>query len=188
MMSAFFLALLACALAVVAGRDQLRTARLAAGLGPGPGLFAAIWASALLTSLVAAWLAQAVSPTLSSAARMMFVAMALALAGVEVLVLRPGKKPAEPTRSVGAIFLVLSATQLTDAARFLVLALAVATGDPWPAALGGAIGSGAALSVAALAGAEWERRVPLGVLRWTIAALLLLAAIITAISARGILG
>jgi len=47
-----------------------------------------------------------------------------------------GRAPAEPTRSFGAILIVLGAAQLTAAAGFLVFALAGATGAPWLATAG----------------------------------------------------
>ncbi len=60
-------------------------------------------------------------------------------AEVESLLLAPGKPPKEPTRSLGALAIVLLAHQLTDAARFLVFAIAVAFAAPLPAAVGGTI-------------------------------------------------
>lgn len=117
----------------------------------------------------------------------MLVAIALLLAGIELVLLRPGRAPAEPTRSFGAILIVLSAAQLTAAAGFLVFALAAATGVPWLAAAGGALGSGAVLMGAWSMGAEWEAHLPLGVARYSVAALLIVAAIVTGLDARGIL-
>ena len=55
----------------------------------------------------------------------MFVAAALAVAAIELAWPMRKKPPREPTRSLGAIALVLGAGQVTDAARFLVLALLV---------------------------------------------------------------
>lgn len=53
-MPALFLSLLACLLLTLAGRDQVRVARLSAMLGAGTGLFVAIWLSAMATSALAA--------------------------------------------------------------------------------------------------------------------------------------
>ena len=77
---------------------------------------------------------------------------------------------------------------MTDSARLLVLALVLATGDPVFAAVGGALGSGAALSIAALAGAQWERRVPVRLLSHILAGVLLLGAIVIGLQVRGIFG
>ena len=51
----------------------------------------------------------------------------------------------------------------------------------------GALGSGLALTLAALSGAEWERRVPLRATALVAALLLLLAALTIALLARGII-
>jgi hypothetical protein len=95
---------------------------------------------------------------------------------------------AEPTRSLGAIALVLLAGQVTDAARFLVLALSVATGNAVLAAAGGALGSGAVLTLAWTLGSEWEARLPLAAIRLALGGLFRLAALIVGMSARGIIG
>lgn len=187
-MPALFLSLLACLLLTLAGREQVRVARLSATLGPGTGLFVAIWLSAIATSALAAWAATLLAPAMPPAARHMFVALALGLAAIELAVLRPGKPPREPTRSTGAILLVLLAGQLTDSARLLVAALVLATGDPVFAAVGGALGSGLALSVAVLAGAQWERHVPRRRLALGLAVVLLLAALVIGLQVRGIIG
>jgi Ca2+/H+ antiporter, TMEM165/GDT1 family len=186
-MPAFFLSFLACLLLVAAGRDQVRVARLSAALGPGTGLLAAIWLSAIGASIVAAWAANLLAPLLPPAARQMFVALVLGLAALEMALRRAPPAPAEPTRSTGAILLVLIVAQVTDSARLVVLALAL-TGNVWLAAAGGALGSGVALTLAALAGREWEARVPLRPVALGLAAVLLVAAVIIGLSARGLIG
>jgi hypothetical protein len=184
----FFLALIAAAAATLAGREAVRVARLSAALGAGAGLLAACWLACALGSGVAAWLGARIAAQLVPDAKAMLVAIALLLAAGELALLRPARAPVEPTRSFGAIALVLGAAQLTAAAGFLVLALAAAAPLPELAALGGAIGGGAVLTAAWNTGAAWETRVPLRPLRWSIAALLLLAALVTGLSARGLLG
>jgi putative Ca2+/H+ antiporter (TMEM165/GDT1 family) len=187
-MPAVFLSFLACLLLTAAGRDQVRVARLSAGLGPGMGLLVAIWLSAIAASFAAASVGSYLAPALPPAARQMFVALVLVLAAFELVVLRAPRAPTEPTRSTGAILLVLLAAQLTDSARLLVLAIALATGDPWLAAAGGTLGSGAALTLAALAGGEWEARVPLRPVTLGLAAVMLIAAVVIGLFARGLLG
>ncbi|GAA0272506.1 hypothetical protein GCM10009127_11110 [Alteraurantiacibacter aestuarii] len=186
-MPALFLCLLACALVTIAGRDQLRVARLSARLGPGAGLFAAIWLSAIATCALAAWIGTQLAAMMTGDAKLMFVALAVLLAALELFVLRAGKAPRQPTRSTGAILLVLLAVQATDAARFLVLSLSIMTGEWVLAAIGGALGSGIALSAAAMAGAEWEARVPLRLLANITGGILLLAALLIGMTARGII-
>lgn len=166
----------------------MRVARLSAALGGGVALMIAGWIACIVASALAARLGAGVAAELAPEAKAMLVAIALLLAAVELAVLRPGRAPAEPTRSFGAIALVLAAAQLTAAAGFLVFALAGATGSPWLAAAGGALGSGLVLSAACSAGAEWEKRVPINVLRYGVAALLFVAALYIGLSARGLLG
>ncbi|MCL6250476.1 hypothetical protein M3P36_05385 [Altererythrobacter sp. KTW20L] len=186
-MPAFFLSFLACLLLVAAGRDQVRVARLSAALGPGAGLLVAIWLSAIAASMSAAWAATLLAPLLPPAARQMFVALVLGLAALELVLRRAPPAPAEPTRSTGAILLVLVAAQVTDSARLVVLAMAL-TGNMWLAAAGGALGSGVALTLAAMAGREWEARVPLGPVALGLAGLLLVGAAVIGLSARGLTG
>lgn len=185
-MSAFFLAFLAAALATVGGREAVRAARLGAALGHAAGLLLAIVLASMAGSALAAWLGGRIAPELFPAARQMFVAIALLLAALEVWLLRPARQPREPTRSFAAILLVLLVALATDAARFLVLAIAVATGDIVFAAAGGALGSGAVLVLACVAGQAWETRLPLRALRHGVAGLLLFAALATGLSARGL--
>ena len=186
-MPSFFLALLAAAAATAGGREAVRVARLSAALGGGGALLVAGWLACIIACLLAARLGAAVAAELAPEAKAMLVAIALLLAGLELLVLRPGRAPAEPTRSFGAVLLVLGAAQLTAAAGFLVFALAGATGMPALAATGGALGSGAVFTAAWSMGAEWEARMPLGLLRFGVAALLLAAALATGLTARGLL-
>ncbi len=187
-MPPFFLALLAAAAATLGGREALRVARLSAALGQGVGVLAASWLACLAACALAAWLGAGIAAQLAPAAKGMLVAIALLLSGVELAIMRPVGRMDEPTRSFGAVLIVLLAAQVTAAAGFLVSALAAATGAPEFAAAGGALGSGAVLTAAWLLAAEWEARLPLATVRYTFAGLLVLAAIVTGLSARGILG
>jgi hypothetical protein len=188
-MPALFLALLTSALAMLAARPTLQTARLAAALGSSAGLLVACWTTAIATSALAGWGGAWLSPQMASAAaKGMFVAFALALSGIELLFLRSRAKPGEPTRSLGAMLIVLAAEQVTDAARFFVLALSVATAGPVLAAAGGALGSGAVLTAAWAVGGAWERRLPLTAIRFGVGGLFLLAAAVVGLSARGVIG
>lgn len=187
-MPAFYLALIAALVATLAGRETVRVARLSDGLGAGVPLLAVVWVASIASSAFAGWIGSALADQLNPAGKAMLVALALGLAAIELLVLRPPKAPREPTRSAGAVLLVLLAAQSTDAARLIVMALAASTGAPWLAGAGGAIGSGIGLTVAVLAGSELEARLPLGVLRGTVAGLLVVAALVTGLGARGLIG
>jgi hypothetical protein len=183
----FFLALIAAALATLGGREAVRVARLSAALGGGIALLVAGCLACLVACLLAARLGSGIAGELAPEAKAMLVAIALLLAGLELLVLAPGKAPAEPTRSFGAVLLVLGAAQLTAAAGFLVVALAAATGAPWLAAAGGTLGSAAVFAAAWSMAGEWEQRMPLRLLRFGVAGLLLVAALATGLTARGLL-
>jgi hypothetical protein len=152
-MTGALLAFLAALLAGVGARDQMLVAVLAARrLLSVPFLTVAVVAAGF-----AGWaLAQAaavMAPMLIPDARVMFAGMAAAIAGIECLVIGPRRTPEEPTRSLFAAAVVLLAHQLTDGARFLVFAIAVATAVPGAAALGGAAGGVATVLIGAMLGA-----------------------------------
>jgi len=103
----------------------------------------------IITAVIAAWLATKIAPLLAPQARMFMAGLALLFGGAESLIFSYRRKPAEPTRSLVALAIIVTAQQLTDAPRFIVFGLAVATNAPIPAALGGAIGG------VVLLGAAW---------------------------------
>lgn len=176
-MSAFYLTWIAVLLAGFGARDQATVAGLVHRQGARPGVLLVALACALLTAALAGWAAGAVLAELPPPARAVFAGIALALAGVELMLLVPRREVKEPTNSLGALAIVLFAQELTDAARFLVFGLGVGLAAPIPAAAGGALGG------AALAGLAWGAPHWLGRpwLRWTRragGAVLLLAAIV----------
>ncbi|MEY4720946.1 MAG: hypothetical protein RIQ46_671 [Pseudomonadota bacterium] len=178
-MTGLLLTLIAVVLAGVGARDQVTLAGLAERNGASAGLLATGIVVAVASASAAAWAATAISPMLTPGARLIFAAMALAAAGIESLLLSPGRKPQEPTHSLGALAIVLLAHQLTDAARFLVLAIAVATAAPIAAGVGGAAGGAVVLSAAWLAPEVW-RDPRLLLARRAIGAVLLLVAAVLA--------
>jgi hypothetical protein len=187
-MPALFLALLTCALAMLGSRPALLTARLAGDAGGGAALLVVCWIVSAITAALAGWAGSALAPLMAPAAGAMFVAAALAIAAIELAILKLPARPAEPTRSLGAVSLVLFAGQVTDAARFLILAVGVATEAPAFAAFGGAFASGAVLTFAWALGNDWEARLPLRALSRGVAGLFLLAAVIVALAARDVIG
>lgn len=187
-MTGFLLAFVACLALMVPGRDAVRVAGLAERLGPGAGLLVAVWLSALASNALAAWLATVLAPTMPPAARLMFLAFALVLGAAELVLRCMPRVPREPTRSTGAMLLVLFASQMTDGARLLVMAAALYTAQPVTAAAGGALASGAVLTCAMLAGGQWLARVPVRGGGWAVAAILLAMGVFTGLTARGLLG
>lgn len=187
-MPTLLFALLAAALASTGGRDQRLVAAFSGVLGRAGSLLTVSWLVAALTAIVAAWAGSAMAGLLPSVAKQMLAAIALALAAAEMLWPRSDREPVEPTRSLGALALVLAARQVGDGPRFLIFAIAIAGNAPTLAALGGALGSGAALTLGWAFGSDLPRRFPLRILRMAIAGVLLIAAAVIAIFARGLVG
>lgn len=183
-MTGFMFALLATLLAGIGARDQMTVAALAMRQGQRPGLLVVAVLTSIATAAFAAYAGLKVAPLLTANARMIFAAIALALAGGESLLLKPRPSPEEPTQSLGATAIVLVAHQVTDAARFLVFAIAVATAAAIPAGLGGAVGGAVTVVAAWLLAAELGR-VPLVALRRTIGVVLLALAAWLALRALG---
>ena len=140
-MSGFLFAFLASLLATFGARDQATVAQLGAAQGRRPLLLATALASTIGTTVFVTWAAVQLKAGMTPEARGVFAAMALVFSGAEMLVLGQRKAPAEPTHSLFAAAIVLGAHQVTDATRFLVLALAVGTAAPITAGAGGAIGA-----------------------------------------------
>ena len=93
-----------------------------------------------------------------------------------MLLFGPRQVPDEPTHSLGAAAIVLLAHQLTDAARFVVFALAVVTSAPIAAGMGGAAGSAATVALGWLAAADLPLREVITARRIAGGVLVLLAA------------
>jgi hypothetical protein len=174
--TAALLAFVAVVLAGLGARDQLLLAGLNARRAG-----SMVWIVALATSVATAWIAAqaavAVGPVLRGNARPIFAGLALAIAGLECLVIVGRRTPAEPTRSVAAAAIVLLAHQIADGARFLIFAIAVGANAPTAAALGGALGGAVSVTAGWIAG----EALPLNRLRATrriIGGLLVLAALL----------
>lgn len=142
-MNGLLLAMLAVLTAGIAARDQLTLATLSLRRGAGAGQKgwpATAVAVSLISATVAAWGAVLALPLLPANARQFAAAVALVLGGGEMLLARQRRVPSEPTRSLAALAIVLFAQQLTDAARFLIFAIGLATAAPVPSGIGGALG------------------------------------------------
>ena len=186
-MSAFLLALVATLLASTGGRDQRLVAQLSERMNAPVPLLIAAGASAIVAAMIAAAFGEALALLLPSAAKTMLVAFALILAAIELAWPILQRDPAEPTRSVFAVILVIVARQIGDGPRFLILAIAAAYGSPWMAGAGGALGGAAALALGWAVGAQLYARWPLRAVRWALAAVLFLAGIYSALVARSII-
>ena len=167
-------------------------ARLAGRFAGSRPLLLAAWLSVLFSTLLATWAAGVVAPMIPARAKVLMVVLALVFAAGEIAWRRRPERalPAplqEPTRSFSATFIVLAMGQIADAPRFLVFALAMATGAPELAALGGVLAGGVALTLAWAFGESALARPLITRLQWVAASVFLLAAIITGLSEYGLL-
>lgn len=183
-LSGLLFAFLATLLAGIGARDQLTVAGIAARQGARPGLIGVAVATSIVTAAMAAYGGSLLAPLLAGDARLMFASLALALAGGEMLLLSARRMPDEPTQSLGAIAIVLSAHQLTDAARFLVFAITVATRAPISAGLGGALG-GTCIVLAGWLAAGTLPTARLSLIRRPVGGALLILATVLAMQAMG---
>lgn len=157
-MPGLIFALIATFAAGLGARDQILVAMLADRRGQRPMALVIAGVCAVATAALAAALAQAVIPILSGDARQFYAALALGLSGIEMLIARKRDLPNEPTDSLGAFAIVLFAQQLTDAARFLIFAIAVGVGFPLAAGMGGAIGGIGVVALGWMGAGELLRR------------------------------
>ncbi len=164
-MNGFLYAFIACLLAGCGARDQVLVAALTERLGPRLSLLVLACVSGALTSALAAWAAQDLAGMMPHDARLLLASFALGAAGLESLLIGPAPRAREPTRSLFAALLVLMVNQVVDASRFIVLAIALAVDGPWPAALGGAAGGGAAIAAGWLGAGPLLAALP----RWRLA-------------------
>ncbi|MFM7378081.1 MAG: hypothetical protein ACKO1O_08150 [Erythrobacter sp.] len=183
-MDGFLLAMLLVAALATGGRDQLMVAQWAGTLGQSAQLLGLAIACACISAGAMAFIGAEFAALLPRRAAQMLVAFALAIAAGELALPVRLKPPAEPTRSLAALGIVLLARQLGDGARFAVFALAAWTVWPVTAGIGGAIGGAAAVALGWAAGAETLARWPLRMLRLALAVCLGIAALFIGISAR----
>jgi len=150
-MNAALWAMVGCFLAGIGARDQMLVAALTARLGRHGGLLMMGAITGALASGFAAWFSGEMAAQMTYPARLVLACFALVAAGGEALLFRPSFKAKEPTRSLFAAALVLLMQQAADAARFIVLAVALVGDAPIPAAAGGAVGTGFTLLLGWLA-------------------------------------
>jgi putative Ca2+/H+ antiporter (TMEM165/GDT1 family) len=183
-MDGFLLALVLVFALALGGRDQGLVARWAEALGQGIPLLLTAIACAVLSAAAMAWVGAEFAALLPRRAAEMLVAFALGLAALELAMPVKAQTPREPTRSLGAIAIVLAARQIGDGARFVVFALAAWANLPLAAGLGGALGGAAAVTLGWSVGAAGLARWPLRPVRLVLAAGLLVAGLFIGLNAR----
>ncbi|MEL6877442.1 MAG: hypothetical protein AAGL68_05020 [Pseudomonadota bacterium] len=182
-MVSFLLAVLLVFMIALGGRDQLLVARLSEKLGNTFGLLMLGLFVAAISASIMAFAGSTIAAMLPPRAADMLVAIALGVAAIELAWPIREKPLNEPTRSLGAIGIVLLARQLSDGARFVVFALAAGASSPLVAAIGGAIGGGAAIALAWRMGGTLRTKTPLRYLRLAMALCLIVAAVVIGLNA-----
>ncbi len=183
-MDGFLLALLLVAARAMGGREQLMVAQWAGARGQSAARLAGAGLGAGRSAGGRAWVGAEFAALLPRRAAQMLVAFALAIAAVELALPVRLKAPQQPTRSLGAIAIVLLARQVRDGARFAVFALAAWTAVPITAGLGGALGGAAAVAAGWGIGADALARGPLRLVRLGLAGCLIVAALFIGLNAR----
>lgn len=183
-MDVFLFSLVMVFAIALGGRDAAVMGALADRLGRAPLLLAAGIGSAAASAGLMAWLGSTFAALLPYRAAQMMVAFALGFAALELALPIKVREPAEPTRSLGAITLVLLARQVGDAARFVVFAFAALAHLPWVSGLGGALAGAGAIGLAWSAGAAGMARYPVALLRRLLAGLCAIGGVFIGLDAR----
>lgn len=145
-MLAFATAFAAALLLGLGARDQMLVAGLSLRLGKRLSLLLTALAASALTLALAVWAGEALAPPASP----LLAGLALLLAGLEMILRRPGALPEEPTRSLGAMGLAFALVQIFDAVRIVLFGLT------WAAVLPGAAVLGMVAGALASVGLGWN--------------------------------
>ncbi|MEM6857576.1 MAG: hypothetical protein AAF559_06865 [Pseudomonadota bacterium] len=191
-MDSFLFCLLLVAGIALGARDQMVIAQLSDALADRSGPFVRRPVPLLVLGCVCAVISAGVmtyaglslAALLPQRAAQMLVAFALGLAAFELGWPVRIKAAHEPTRSLGAIGLVILWRQLGDGARFVIFAFAAGAVYPLAAFAGGALGGGVAIAIGWMIGEEQLTRWPLNVIRRTFALCLIVAALFIGLDAR----
>jgi len=183
-MDSFLFCILLVFAIALGGRDQLLVSRLSDGLEQSPQLLGVGTICAFLSAAVMAFAGATMAQILPPRAADMLVAFALAIAAFELFWPVRMKPMDEPTRSLGAIGIVLLARQMGDAARFIVFAFAAEATYPLVTFIGGGLGGAAAIGLGWMMGAGLEAKFPLRPIRFALGVCLILAALLIGLNAR----
>jgi len=191
-MDSFLFCLILVALIALGGREQMIIARLSDALADGHSaeakrpapLLALGCLCAAITAGVMTYAGLTLADITPARAAWMLVSFALAIAAFELAWPVRLKPVHEPTRSLGAIGLVLIWRQVGDAARFVIFAFAVEATYPITALIGGALGGAVAVTLGWSLGGQNLSRWPLRRIRLVLAVAMILAAIFIGLNAR----
>ena len=183
-MDALLTAFVAAALAEWGDKTQLVVAMLAATTRRPATVFAGLFLAALASNAAAAIAGIHIADTITIRAMTLMVALALLFAGASGLLRRKPPPPAPPRRLLlaSAVILLLAA-EFGDRTQFLTFALAGRFDSAPLAAAGATAGTLAACLPAALLGDRLATAVPLRAIRYSVAALFLIAGFVVAVQA-----
>ncbi|QNE32066.1 hypothetical protein F1C10_09010 [Sphingomonas sp. NBWT7] len=151
-----------------------------------PGLVIAATAAGLAANYALGVLgALLIAPLLTPNARLLLLALALVLAGASTTLRATSPDRLEGWRlgACGTSVLGLAIMIFGDRMQFIVAALAAGSALPWLAAIGATIGALAVAAPAALIGEQQWLALPQRAIRWTTAALLVIAGVVFGLSA-----
>lgn len=145
-MDVFLITMAICLFAAMGGRAQLLVSGLAVKLGPSQMLVAAATVTSITAAILAAFLGSILAQ-LPAQTQLAMVLLALFLAALELAWPPRTTELVEPTRSLGAISLVLLWRQMTNAPWLCVLVAATIGGSAVLAMAGGAVGVAIAMQL-----------------------------------------
>jgi hypothetical protein len=184
-MAALMITLIACALAATGGRWwQIAAASARHGIAGQ----AAVLGGVVIVASAAGWLGKATHEEVAGRGMMLFLAIALLLAGASALwPVRPLPAKLDASlRGPVSSFVIALAALISDSGPFIILAAAAWTGEWVLAAAGGAAGLVAAAVAAFILPAEAARGW-ITIARWIAGTLFLLIGAVTALSALGLI-
>ena len=188
-MDALLTALLGCLLGEMGDKRQWLVLALATRYDRNRAVIAGIIVAALANAAISAFAGAWIGPMLGPDARLLFLALATLFLGIGLLwrVSPPDTLDSWPTGPFLTTALGLFILGFGDGPQFLILGIATRTGDPWLAAIGGAIGVIVALVPVVLLRAQLMAALPMRAIRWTGGGLLLLIGAGLGLAATGLL-
>lgn len=187
-MDALIPAFIAAALAEMGDKSPWLAAMLAARYGRPGAVVLGVIVAAILASTLSAIAGALVQPMIEGNARLLFLALALLLSGITGFLALKRPDPlanwrigAFATSAIGLFIL-----QFGEGTQFLVMGLAANARIPALAAVGATLGIVAVTVPMALAGLALRDRMPLRLMRIGPACLFLLAGLIAAVNALGL--
>jgi putative Ca2+/H+ antiporter (TMEM165/GDT1 family) len=182
-MEALVTSFVAAFLAEWGDKTQLIVAMLAAATRRPLAIFAGLILAALASSVVAAIAGIWIAATINIRAMTLMVALALLFAAASGLIRKKHGESAPRRFLLPAAFILCLAAEMGDRTQFLTFALAGRFASAPLAAAGATAGIAAACLPAAMLGERLQTAVPLRAVRYTVAALFLIAGFITAVKA-----